>query len=285
MNFPLRRQAEIVDLVASSRRGAGHSSLTASELSSELSSIEPSTGVQEVDVAGPPMAPGIGGFNIDPPATSTIANRLQDRTSSGPIFSLSEILAATDSRTLELQKSSMALMVQRAFALQTLNSAPRTSPIEDAFPRDGLPSVMPAVSPCAPGVDGFNVALASRASPIADAAAATGEFGLAELRLTRELPVEAGVARRNQRRRRLLALRTQLPSRWLESRWLGTLSFIFSLVTIIGLLTALLVIPGKLGTDVSAAHETPQLQEHTGFFGLQIQATGLSAPRPGGLVK
>src|SRR5262249_40756884 len=52
----------------------------------------------------------------------------------GPIFSVFEILAATSSTTIDAQ-SSMALMVEKALMLQTLDSAPRTSP-EGPFPGD-----------------------------------------------------------------------------------------------------------------------------------------------------
>jgi hypothetical protein len=66
MSIPIRREGGIDDPLSYSPHGADHSAPVASELSPNASPTVP----RFVDAAARLMAPGVGGFNIDPPAPS-----------------------------------------------------------------------------------------------------------------------------------------------------------------------------------------------------------------------
>src|SRR5262249_36842814 len=137
MSIPLLRETEVEDALSRLARAAERTL----PMAPDRSSIAPSIGPEDVNVAGPAM-----------------------------------VLGGRDQ-----QSSSMALMVERALVLQRLNMAPRTGPVEEqdsvrwedlqgaVSERSSLTSPTGLgtgddVIPMAPGVGGFNIDAAPSAS-------------------------------------------------------------------------------------------------------------------------
>jgi len=191
-----------------------------------------------------PMAPGVGGFNIDAaPSTTEPAP-----SASAP----GSVVAAREVETY------LALVRATGLAVAA-NVAPRTGPLEKEAPIccEDLPLAVSELSPVtslsglgtaddvipmAPGVGGFNIDPPPGVSATESVVAARSEVEayLTDLTVAGGPALEANIAAKNVRGGWLLFD----PDPLVQPRWISALSFIFSLVAVVGLTMAGLVTGG-----------------------------------------
>jgi len=212
---------------------------------SERSSLTSPTGLGRGDDVIP-MAPGIGGFNIDAAPSASTTEPAPSASAPGSVVAAREV------------ETYLALVRATGLAVAA-NVAPRTGPLEKEDPVccEDLPLAVSELSPVtslsgpetgddviamAPGVGGFNIDPPPGVSATESVVAARSEVEvyLTDLTVASGPTLEANIAPKHVRGGWLLFD----PDPLVQPRWIGALSFIFSLVAVVGLTMAGLVTGG-----------------------------------------